>query len=601
MLRPIKIVIAGVDNFSKTFEQASGKMKKIGAGMQTVGTAMTAGITLPVLGAGLAAIKFSNDLNAAMANIQSLGLSTKRVQELKANVQDLAVKTGKSTTIIAQGLYDMISAFGDSADSAKLLEINVKASAAGLASVQDAIALTSGVTKGYGDTSAEAVQKVSDLAFQTVKLGQTTFPELAASMGRVVPLANALGVSQEELFSVFATATGVTGKATDVSTQFRGTLQALMAPSAKMKQLMQAYGIANGEAMIKQKGLAGSVQFIVAKAKEAKMPLQELIGSIEGQTIALAFAGSQSTVWADKMAQMNTAMGATDQAFKDQTQGINSVGFKFQQMQQKLTVFMEKLGDVVAPVVSKLIDALSPVLDMISNLSPDVLLAVSAFAALLAAIGPIIVIGAQLISAFSTISAAIGAAGGAVAILSNPIGWVIGAIGLLAAAVTFIVTHWESKWAKLMMVIFPIAGIVGFIIKKWSLLKPFFLAAFLPLRLIFEGLWIAGKWVFGHLADFITSVLTPLETFIDDVLTMLNKLMGMALPDWVKKRIGLDVTTTTTTASDVAQTAAAADGNKSEFQGTLKIVGAPKGSTLSVDKGDLDTELDNGYIMGGAY
>ena len=600
MLRPIKIIIAGVDNFSKTFEQASGKMKKIGAGMSTVGKAMTAGITLPVIGAGFAAMKFSNDINAAMANVQSLGLATDRVKELKTNVQDLAVKTGKSTVLISQGLYDMISAFGDSADTAKLLEINVKASAAGLSTVQDAIALTSAVSKGYGDTSAKAVQKVSDLAFQTVKLGQTTFPELAQSMGRVVPLANALGVSQEELFSVFATATGVTGKAADVSTQFRGVLQALMAPSDKMKQLMQAFGIANGEAMIKQKGLAGSVQFIVEKAKQAKMPLQELIGSIEGQTVAMALAGSQSNVWADKMNQMKSAMGATDQAFKDQTQGINKVGFKFQQMQQKLTVFMEKLGDAIAPIVGKLIDALSPVIDVISSMSPEIMVAVSAFAALLAAIGPILVIGAQLISAFSTISTAVGAAGGAMAILSNPIGWIIGAIGLLAAAVTFIVTHWESKWAKLMMVIFPLAGIVGFIIKKWSKLKPFFMMMFLPLRLIFEGLWIAAKWVFGHIADFISAVLTPLEGFIDGVLDTLNKLMGMALPDWVKKRIGLDVTTTTT-ASDVAQNAAAADGTKSEFKGTLKIVGAPKGSQLTVDKGDMDTELDNGAVMGGAY
>jgi TP901 family phage tail tape measure protein len=600
MLRPIKIIIAGVDNFSKTFEQMSSKMRKIGAGMSTVGKAMTAGITLPVLGAGIAAMKFSNDLNAAMANVQSLGLSTKRVQELKANIQDLAVKTGKSTVLISQGLYDMISAFGDSADTAKLLEINVKASAAGLSTVQDAIALTSAVSKGYGDTSAKAVQKVSDLAFQTVKLGQTTFPELAQSMGRVVPLASALGVSQEELFSVFATATGVTGKAVDVSTQFRNVLQALMAPSDRMKQLMQAFGIANGEAMIKQKGLAGSVQFLVEKAKQAKMPLQELIGSIEGQTIALALAGSQASVWSDKMVKMKSTMGATDQAFKDQTQGINKIGFKFQQMQQKLTVFLEKLGDTIAPIAGKLIDALSPVLDVISNMSPEIMVAVSAFALLLAAVGPMLIIGVQLISALSTITTAIGAAGGALAILSNPIGWVIGAIGLLAAAVTFIVAHWESKWAKLMMVIFPLAGIVGFIIKRWGKLKPFFTLLLLPLRLLFEGLWLTVKWVFGHIADFMTVILTPLGNFIDNTLDTLNKLMGMALPDWVKKRIGLDVTTTTT-ASDVAQNAAAVDGMKSEFSGVLTIKGAPKGSTLSVTKGDMDTEFDNGAIMGGAY
>ena len=60
--------------------------------------------------------------------------------------------------------------------------------------------LLSAVTKGYGDTSAEAVQKAADLSFATVRLGQTTFPELAAAMGKVIPLASTLGVEQEQLF-----------------------------------------------------------------------------------------------------------------------------------------------------------------------------------------------------------------------------------------------------------------------------------------------------------------------------------------------------------------------------------------------------------------
>lgn len=578
MLRPIKIIIAGVDNFSKTFEQASGKMKKIGAGMSTVGKAMTAGITLPVIGAGFAAMKFSNDINAAMANVQSLGLATDRVKELKTNVQDLAVKTGKSTVLISQGLYDMISAFGDSADTAKLLEINVKASAAGLSTVQDAIALTSAVSKGYGDTSAKAVQKVSDLAFQTVKLGQTTFPELAQSMGRVVPLANALGVSQEELFSVFATATGVTGKAADVSTQFRGVLQALMAPSDKMKQLMQAFGIANGEAMIKQKGLAGSVQFIVEKAKQAKMPLQELIGSIEGQTVAMALAGSQSSVWADKMNQMKSAMGATDQAFKDQTQGINKVGFKFQQMQQKLTVFMEKLGDAIAPIVGKLIDALSPVIDVISSMSPEIMIAVSAFAALLATIGPILVIGAQLISAFSTISVAVGAVGGVMAIILNP-------ITLVGAAILALIGY--------------IAVLANIFPKQFKLIGTIARLIILPITALFELLWLAAKFAFEKIASLAKVILVPIGNFISNGTDKLMNMLNTMLPDAIKSRIGLDISDSAPSATDIAAQAARTDAIKNEFTGTLTIKGAPQGSSISVEKGTIDTKLDTGLIMGG--
>ena len=121
-----------------------------------------------------------------------------------------------------------MSAFGDTADSTKQLEVATKAAKAGNAETADSVKMLSAVTKGYGDTSAAAVQKAADLAFQTVKLGQTSFPELAASMGAVVPLASTLKVSQEQLFGAMATLTGVTGSTSEVTTQLKATLQGFM-------------------------------------------------------------------------------------------------------------------------------------------------------------------------------------------------------------------------------------------------------------------------------------------------------------------------------------------------------------------------------------
>lgn len=206
----------------------------VGKKMQDVGGNLTKFVSLPLTALGGVAIKFSTDFNASMANVASLGLLPERVVELKKNVQDMAVGFGQSTKDLSEGLYQVVSAFGDSSESATLLEINAKAAAAGLATVSDSVNLTSAVTKGYGDTSQEAVRKVSDLAFQTVKLGQTTFPELASSMGKVVPLAASLGVESEILFAQMATLTGVTGNAAEVSTQLRATYQALMKPTADM-------------------------------------------------------------------------------------------------------------------------------------------------------------------------------------------------------------------------------------------------------------------------------------------------------------------------------------------------------------------------------
>jgi hypothetical protein len=230
----LKDVAGDVAKVGKEAKSVTEQMKGLGESMQGLGAGLTAGVTAPIVAGFCLALKASTDFNAQMANVASLGIATDRVLEFKGVVQEMAVEMGKSTDDLAGGLYEVISSFGDTADTVEILRINAEAAAAGLATTQEAIALTSAVTKTYGDTSAEAVQHAADLAFMTVNLGQTTFPELAASIGNVTPMAKALGVTQEELFAQMATLTGVTGGAAEVSTQLRAVYQSLLQPTEDM-------------------------------------------------------------------------------------------------------------------------------------------------------------------------------------------------------------------------------------------------------------------------------------------------------------------------------------------------------------------------------
>jgi len=411
---------AGVKSAAASGESLASKLGKIGQGM-------TAGVTLPLVGAAAAAIKFSTDLNSSMANVASLGVASERVAELKDNIQEMAVVTGKSTSDLSGGLYQVISAFGDTADTASILETNAKAAAAGLATTSEAIALTSAVTKGYGDTSAAAVTQAADLALQTVALGQTTFPELAASIGSVTPLAASLGVAQEELFAVMATGTGVTGNASAVSTQLRGVLQSLMAPTENMIALQESMGFSSGDAMLQQLGLQGTIEAVTAAAAKSGAPLQSYIGSIEGQTLALALAGPQAEAYKQKLAAMGQAAGATDKAFAAQTQGINAGGFAMQQLQIRGEVLMQKLGDGLAPALNAVLTAVSPLADGVlamagqfANADAGTQTMIVGVLALVAALGPLL-----------TMMPAIGAA---IGVLTGPIGLVVVAVAALAMA-----------------------------------------------------------------------------------------------------------------------------------------------------------------------
>lgn len=445
-------------NFIKGFARAdkavsgfSNRMQSSGQAMQSIGSSMTRNITLPAIAAGGAGLLMANHMNEGMANIATLiPGNSKRVQELKSNIQDLAVEAGKSTSDLSGGMYQVISAFGDTSESMKILKINAKAASAGLATTTDAINLTSAVTKGYGDTSAKAIGHVSDLALLTVRLGQTTFPDLAASIGRVTPLTASLGASQEELFAVMATATGVTGGAAEVSTQLRGALQGLMAPTADMTKLYKSLGISSGEGMIKQFGLVGSIQKITEAANKSGKPLQNYLGSIEGQTLALALSGKLSGDYKKKLEAMSKAAGTTNIAFLEQTQGINAAGFALSKLRSKVEVTGQRFGDALAPALIRVVDNSKPLLDKIiglvdgfSRLDPAMQNNIMTAVGFTMAAGPVLSVVGKITSGISGMSSVLrvlspilitttkSAEGLKLALAANPIG--IAAIALAVA------------------------------------------------------------------------------------------------------------------------------------------------------------------------
>ena len=362
-----------VDTYDRDLRSAEGKTERAGNKMSGSFGKVGQGLKVGVVGALTTVIALLGTVGAAsggaalaleadMQNVATLiDGNVERTAELTEELKQIAPKTGSSLSDLSDGLYQVVSAYGDSAEAAAQLELSAKAGKAGVATTTDAVNLLSAVTKGWGDTSLEAQTKVSDLAFQTVKLGQTTFPELAGSMGKVVTMSEQLGVSQEEMFAVFATATGVTGSAAEVATQYRGVLQALQAPTKDMTKLLGEYGYENGQALVESEGLAGAIELITKYAAENELPMQKLVSSIEGQTIAATLAGPQAESYADKLLEMANAAGATEEAFNTQQRSNQAFIDRIKASMQVMTVnlgqrFLPLLNEFLEWVVTKLPD-----------------------------------------------------------------------------------------------------------------------------------------------------------------------------------------------------------------------------------------------------
>ena len=492
-------------SLAKSIQTAEKNFKKMDK------TAFAVNATFVGLGVAAAKILVDATQKAAtfekqMSNVATLldGDVNKRIGELNKEVLKVSNSTGVATETLTDGLYQVISAVGDSADATKILTVAAKAAKAGNAETAESVNLLTAVTKGYGDTSYQAFEKASDLAFQTVKLGQTTFPDLAASIGAVIPMASALGLKQEELFGGFATLTGVTGNASEVTTQLNGALKGFMKPSSDMAYVMKKLGYATGEEMLKANGLEKSLLMLKQAVGNNDTAFANLFTSIQGKKAVLAIAGAQAEKMAAKTKAMYEATGIANEAFKRQKDNVESLQ---EDVKNLLDNGLTQLGMVVLPVIKSLLVAFLPVLEAVADhmdilipIIAGVLTGLTTFSILQS------VITLMNLWKASTIAATL-ANGGLVAALkavwlamtTNPIGWICVAIGALISIIILLVQHW--------------ATVKEAMIKVWDVCRE-----------VFSNL---GTWFKEHFVDVLLTALGPIGLIIRGITTIGSKIAGI--------------------------------------------------------------------------
>ena len=460
----------------------------------------------------------------------------------------------------------MVSAFGDSADAAAILETAAKSAAAGNATTTDSINLLSAVTKGYGDTSAEAVQQAADLAFATVRLGQTSFPELAAGMGKVIPLASTLGLEQEQLWGAMATLTGVTGSTAEVVTQMKATMQAFLSPSKNMQAALKNMGYESGQALLESKGLQGSLDALKDAVGGNELAFAGLFSSVEAQTAVLAMAGNQAENLTSKTAEMYEATGAANTAFERQT---NTLAYDIQMIKNLGANFLTQLGTNILPYVREFAEAALPVVSealekiggymtgtiipaaetavkwisehrtLILALAAGIATAVAAYKAYKVAITAY-----NAVMAVYKVVTAASATGtftlaGAMTALNLPVLAVVAAIGLAVAAGILIYKNWDKIKAKAVELGAKISEVWGNIktgvSEAVANLVSAFQSNFPLLSAYLSGWWesVSAAWenvkaIFANIIDFVQNVFAGnWSAAWDNIVAIFGNVFGM--------------------------------------------------------------------------
>lgn len=334
--------------------KVSGAGAAMAAGFAIAGAAMAAGVGL--------AVKAAGDLEQAVANISTLKpeIDTSAVSTA---LSDMSTRVAQSSGDLADSLYNVFSSVEVSQEQALMLTEQFARGA--VAAQTDAATFGTavmGVMNAYGMSVDEAAH-ISDVFFNTVKLGVVTGPELAASLGPVTQSAKAAGVNLDELGAMIAAVTKEGGPAAQNINNLNNFLQKVTTKDAQAE--LNAMGIATKTATGEFRPTADVLTDLKARlggmTEAARANALQAIFPDAQARIGAATLISQLDLVTSATAENATATGVADAAYAKMAATFNN--------QSKILV--NSLMAVATTIGAELLPIITPLITTIAQQLPQ--------------------------------------------------------------------------------------------------------------------------------------------------------------------------------------------------------------------------------------
>jgi len=269
---------------------------------------------IALAGAGYAVIKAFNrysEFSQRMAEVNTLiDVSKEQFASLGDEIRAMTKEIPQTATELAAAQYDILSAGVALEKSVGVLELSAKAAVGGVTDTKTAANAGIAVINAYGK-SIDELEEVYDILFTTVRLGVTTFPQLAHSIGEVLPTARAAGVELRDVSAAIATMTKAGLRTPQAMTALKGAINAMAAPTPEAKKKFDELGIT-------WKGLIPTLDAI-RKQSLGIAQMRLLIPDVEARTGVMALRDNfdDLTKTLDEMADSSGAMAEANEKMKD--------------------------------------------------------------------------------------------------------------------------------------------------------------------------------------------------------------------------------------------------------------------------------------------
>ncbi len=499
----------------------SASLKSAGESIEKVGKKL-APASAAAAGLGATSIKAAADFETAMAKVTTImDPAEVSVDSMRQRIMDLSCETGIASTEISENVYSAISAGQSTGDAVNFVSNSTKLAKAGFAEAGQSLDVLTTIMNAYGLESDE-VTSVSDKLITTQNLGKTTVAELASSMGRVIPTANAFGVNLDNVASSYVILTKNGIQTAEATTYLNSMLNELGKSGTKASDALKAKtGKSFTELVQSGMSVADVLKILQGSASEAGLSMADMFGSAEAGKAALTIMGDGGAEFSQTLDDMAGSAGATQIAFDKMDATPAATAQKtLNELKNTLAELGETLLQMLGPALGKIRSLAGQLNDKVKNLSDGQKKVLSALILAVAAAAPaLMIVGrmtrdlgsliqgirafAPIVSKVKMIGPLFKGIGGAFSALLSPAGLVVLAVAGIATAAVLIIKNWEP--------------IKGFFKGIWDNIKETFSGA----GEWFSGIWSGVKQVFVSAWTGIkTAVMTIVNVFVQDILNI---------------------------------------------------------------------------------
>ena len=469
--------------------------KALGEGITDLGQSMTLGITVPLVAAGGAAASVAARFDDAMSQVQgALGDAGADMDGLRELALQLGSDTVFSATEAANAMVELAKGGMTEADiKGGALAASMDLAAAGQLNLADAAATTVQMMGSFGLGAGDATRIANALA-GAANASSADVSDLTQAMSQCSAQASLAGWSLEDTAAALALFADHGVRGSDAGTSLKTMLQRLSAPTNEAAAAMEAYGLEVRDSdghMRTVSEIAGELTGKLGTLSEAERDaaLQTIFGADASRAAAILMQSGEEGL-RKYIAATNDSMAAERMAEAQK----GELSWAMENMQGSIESASIAFGTALAPAISAVAGVIGTVAEAFSTLPAPVQTGIAVLLALVAAVGPLLMILGGIVSAIPAVTSGMAMLGGAFAVPLAP-------VAAIAAA---------------------IAGVVAILVTLWNTSETFRATVLAAVDAISAKVQEVAAFLAPYIQEFMNQIVTTVQTVLDILLPIIE-------------------------------------------------------------------------------